>query len=938
MSHPTVRKVLTWTASVVLSLVAGLIAPFALAADAGLSNDERGAITDLLQKKIGALLDQKNAEGVGVARGSFSPNFKKVDDSTVTVSFLKNTAEKDTEKVERLLLTIKKGGDGRWAIAKEDVQDTYEGLHRSLRENDEFYRFDKFSFDRYGMKVSATNGSLYKTSYMGKPSVFTLVADNLAYEYTPPKNLNYYQTYSVVMLKEHRDWFAFKPEKVEIRGDAASCDQILASAFTGLKKVGKGETSTALQKQYDDVRNEWDKNLKDNGFFGFRRPYEPDRQTWNLAIKRASGEERWIWIDYDNYEPWDVQYGASEPGFGGQVFPYAIFGYYSESVLKSTPSAADLERREDADARDFDLDSLEGTVEIGLENNQALSGDLTYGMTVKQTLRELPFNISRLRRPGDEQKETRNPKMIIKSITDGDGDELSWVKTGSYSALILFPKPVAAGTKTVVKMQFTNLDSIYQVNPSYSAMDRGGWLPFVRFTDPIEKFDLTVKVRDKYRVLGVGKKVSEKTENGVNITRWSSDRPVSFPTVIFGDYIDDGPKIKATKKDKTEIPVRVYVDKVSTHTLDETSLKSEEDMEDRYAKFEGGARGIRGKQLSAIADQAVNALNLYREIWGQDYKFAKLDLVADPMGEFYGQSPASIIYLGFGVFRGEGEVAANMGGGSDLSKFNKDVVAHETGHQWWGSLIGNANNRNYWFIESLAEYSSALYVENVYGRKAYDEKVASWRRGVLRFELLSSVQDASALWGGENPGAAYQFNVYFKGPYAFHVLRETFGDEKFFKYLKDLGTELAEKQIVTTDLQRVAEKDFGGTMAWFFDEWFRGVGLPQYALFYDVRQTENGKWLVEGKIKQRVIAGKEEVEMPGVFYTAAGRLTIEFEGGKKYVWPPRPKNAQEAPKLFLVKGAESEFTVPGLPEKPVAVYFNKDGEILAHDTLVNRSW
>jgi aminopeptidase N len=308
------------------------------------------------------------------------------------------------------------------------------------------------------------------------------------------------------------------------------------------------------------------------------------------------------------------------------------------------------------------------------------------------------------------------------------------------------------------------------------------------------------------------------------------------------------------------------------------------------------------------------------------------------MGGFYGQAPASIIYLGYGVFRGEGEVAANMGGGDQLSKFNKDVVAHETGHQWWGSLIGNANNRNYWFIESLTEYSAALFVENVRGRKAYEEKVADWRRNILRFEQLSSVQEASSLWGGENPGAAYVFNVYDKGPYAFHIMRETFGDEKFFKFLKGLAATYAEKQIVTRDIQNAAESAFGGTMEWFFNQWFRSVGLPQYALFYESRQTEDGKWLVEGKIKQRVVAGKDEVELPGVFHTAAGRLTFEFENGDKVVWPARPKTAKDAPKLWVVKGPETTFKIPGLPEKPVAVYFNKDGEILAHDVLVNRSW
>jgi aminopeptidase N len=354
-----------------------------------------------------------------------------------------------------------------------------------------------------------------------------------------------------------------------------------------------------------------------------------------------------------------------------------------------------------------------------------------------------------------------------------------------------------------------------------------------------------------------------------------------------------------------------------------------DEVEDRMQRASQGARGIRGKQLSSIGDQAVNALNLYREVWGQDYKFAKLDLVADPMGSFYGQAPASIIYLGFGVFRGEGAVAGGglFDGGASIAKFIKDVVAHETGHQWWGSLIGNANNRNYWFIESLTEYSTALFVENVRGRKAYDEKVADWRRGLMKFELLSSVEDSSALWGGENPGAAYQYNVYSKGPYAFHVLRQTFGDEKFFKFLKDLAAEFAEKQIVTGDIQQVAERNFGGTMAWFFDQWFRVAGLPQYALFYSVRQTEDGKWLVEGKIKQRVLAGKSETELPGVYFRALAPLTFVTADGKEF----------KSAKPLLVEAAETPFRLK-IAQKPVAVYFNKDGEILAHDVLVNQSW
>jgi len=71
-------------------------------------------------------------------------------------------------------------------------------------------------------------------------------------------------------------------------------------------------------------------------------------------------------------------------------------------------------------------------------------------------------------------------------------------------------------------------------------------------------------------------------------------------------------------------------------------------------------------------------------------------------------------------------------GGTNISRFKEEVVAHEVGHQWWGGLVANANRRHYWFVESLAEYSAALYVEALAGdsgknpekgRKAFLRKV-----------------------------------------------------------------------------------------------------------------------------------------------------------------------------------------------------------------------
>ena len=212
----------------------------------------------------------------------------------------------------------------------------------------------------------------------------------------------------------------------------------------------------------------------------------------------------------------------------------------------------------------------------------------------------------------------------------------------------------------------------------------------------------------------------------------------------------------ALRADGDKIPVAIYVDRDNMR-----------------------AWNIRPKQLRPLADDAANALNLYREIFGVEYPYARLDLVNDT-ASLRGQSPASLIYLGSAAFRGEGALSD-----ASATTFVKSLVAHEVAHQWWGSLISNANSRNYWFVESLAEYSAALFVEARYGAKAYKKHVRAWRREILRADLRVSVQDAPILWSGRAVprGAGYRAAVYAQGPYMFHILRNSFGDEKFFAFL-----------------------------------------------------------------------------------------------------------------------------------------------------------
>src|SRR5262249_35255281 len=125
---------------------------------------------------------------------------------------------------------------------------------------------------------------------------------------------------------------------------------------------------------------------------------------------------------------------------------------------------------------------------------------------------------------------------------------------------------------------------------------------------------------------------------------------------------------------------------------------------------------------------------------------------------------------------------------------------------------------------------------------------------------------------------AYRAAVYSKGPYMFYTLRTIFGDEKFFAFLKLMAADLKGKEIVSRDIQREAEKAFGGNMDWFFDAWLRGVGVPEFKFTYTTRQTEDGKYLIEGEVDQRVLIGRDKEVLEGQYFRGRVPITIKAKG------------------------------------------------------------
>ena len=111
------------------------------------------------------------------------------------------------------------------------------------------------------------------------------------------------------------------------------------------------------------------------------------------------------------------------------------------------------------------------------------------------------------------------------------------------------------------------------------------------------------------------------------------------------------------------------------------------------------------------------------------------------------------------------------------------VIAHETAHQWWYAGVGSDQIRAPWQDEALAEYSTLLYYEAVYGAESFDSLYQSMVRPATENASLRGVGVGQSLDKFES-AATYDALVYRKGAAMLHDLRASLGNDAFLAALQ----------------------------------------------------------------------------------------------------------------------------------------------------------
>jgi aminopeptidase N len=236
----------------------------------------------------------------------------------------------------------------------------------------------------------------------------------------------------------------------------------------------------------------------------------------------------------------------------------------------------------------------------------------------------------------------------------------------------------------------------------------------------------------------------------------------------------------------------------------------------------------------------------------------------------------------------------------------ENLVSHELAHQWFGDLVTCKTWSQAWLNEGFASFMEASFKEHERGHDAYlkeirDDALIYFSEDALRYRRPLVYDHYQA------PIDLFDATLYKKGALVVHMLRETVGDDMFWRALNRYLNDNKDGDVETADLERAFEKTTGKDLKWFFEQWVYKAGYPELTTSYSY-----------DAVSKQVSVDVEQTQTPDATTPAVFRLPLDIE-------------------LVTAEGARTEtvdvtqrkqrFSFP-LSGKPLAVNFDKEVKLL----------
>jgi aminopeptidase N len=388
---------------------------------------------------------------------------------------------------------------------------------------------------------------------------------------------------------------------------------------------------------------------------------------------------------------------------------------------------------------------------------------------------------------------------LIGRTAEGKGMEVTGVRwagedeTAPYSfdndrLRLLLPAPAVEGERRAVEVSYRGVSATGLKIAETKHGDRSffsdnwpikarHWLPTIDFFNDTATTEMVVTAPAHYQVVSNGLLIEETDlPDGRRLTHWKQ----SVPIPVWLNALGAARFAVQHLGEVDGIPVQTWVY-----------------AQDRDAGFYD------------FAVPTPKALEFYSDYVGP-YSYEKLaNVQSNSVGG--GMESATAIFYGDNSVTGE------------RTERWRNVIVHEVAHQWFGNSVTEADWDDVWLSEGFATYFTTLFVEHAYGR---DEMVKLLERSRdYIFEFAAENPDYTIVHDNlDDMSKVLTGNIYQKGGWTLHMLRELIGDDAFWAGIRDYYARHQNGSATTADFIRAMEEASGRELDSFFDQWLHRGG------------------------------------------------------------------------------------------------------------------
>ena len=452
---------------------------------------------------------------------------------------------------------------------------------------------------------------------------------------------------------------------------------------------------------------------------------------------------------------------------------HTIRQHLAEAEMKAAYRTANFVANLNTGNYDVGHTTLQLTVDPAV---QYIAGIITTNFTARESMATITFDLSN--------------NLTVSTVTQ-NGNGLGFLQDGNNQLIITLPQTMAAGDEGTVVVTYageplmSGFDSfvtsthsgspiLWTLSEPYGAKD---WWPCKQdLIDKIDGVDVYITAPAQYVAVSNGVEQQATTNNdGTKTTHFTHNYA---------------------------IPAYLVAIAVSNYTV-----------------------------FTETAGTAPNTFPVVNYLYPEMYELTHTQVMATPaIIDFYESMFETY------PFSAEkyGHAQCGFGGGMEhttvsfMGGFNRDLIAHELAHQWFGDKITCGSWKDIWLNEGFATYLTGLVVEHQDGTDGF----TNWKLDNL-YNITSQPGGAVYLTDADTLSVDRIFSsrlTYDKGAMVLHMLRIKMGDSNFFQGVKNYLADgnLAYGYAKTPDFKAHMETTSGLDLTEFFNDWVYNQGYPVY--------------------------------------------------------------------------------------------------------------